>query len=151
MGQPTWGWARPPAPNLGGRSGSNRNTLLDVLTGLLGPAAAATEVDGPARMELAAPDAELVGRLLDQTQGGGVRLAGEGGLLEQLAGRVLESLVPRDERIHPRETSYPAIFLDAIHVKTITGRGTNRSVYVAVTVEASGRRDVVGLCTTRWG
>lgn len=147
MGQPTCGTPPPMSPNLGGRSKSDRDTLFDVLTGLLRPVAVAMEVDGPARVRLPAPDADLIRRLLGQTQGGVVRIAGAGGVLEQLAGRVLESLVAGDDQVHPQETVFPVIFLDAIHVKAAAGRGTNRSVYVAVAVEAGGRQDVVGVCT----
>lgn len=93
-----------------------QNLLLDVLAGLFGPPAVPVEVDGPARVSVAGPDADLI-RLV---------LVGAG---------------------FSHSTSRPVIFIDAIHVKVVTGEGTNRSVYVAVAAAANGKLDVLGLCT----
>src|SRR3954467_2230215 len=45
----------------------------------------------PARPEDSGVDAELVARLVEQARAGGLQLTGEGGLLQQLTKRVLES------------------------------------------------------------
>jgi hypothetical protein len=144
MGQSTCGAAPPASSYRALTPRRDPDLLVDVLTGLLRPTAP-REVDGPARMSLAAPDADLIRRLLHQTLAGGGRLGGAGGVLEQLAGRVLESLASGDDRLYSPGMSSPEIFLDAIHVKT--ARGADRAVYVAVAGDASGRQDVIGLCT----
>src|SRR5690242_54887 len=47
--------------------------------------------DDPARQPVDGVDAELVGRLVDQARAAGLQLTGDGGLLQQLIKRVLES------------------------------------------------------------
>jgi putative transposase len=40
---------------------------------------------------------------------------------------------------------YPALFIDAIHVKIRDGQVTNRPVYVVIGVSVHGERDILGL------
>lgn len=150
------------------RADSGRIMLLRVLADIVRPAAGPVETDGPARLRLNPADAGLIRRLLKQTRDGRLELTGAGGLLEQLAWRVLEVAVtagPIDDlgaRRHRRsgayvscrngrrsgvsqDSVYPMIFVDAIHVKARAGAMGNRSIYAAVAVTAEGRREIVAL------
>jgi hypothetical protein len=49
------------------------------------------KVDGPDAAVLAAVDVRLIGQLVDRPRAGGLALVGEGGLLQQLTKRILES------------------------------------------------------------
>lgn len=155
----------PPAwPSVMGPSGNGRRNLLRVLAGFLRPSGAPVEIDGPAWLGLDAEDADLIGRLVEQARAGVLQLTGEGGLLQQLGTRVLESAVQRVSTDHPDYDArapmdhhggesrhglpyavYPMIFMDSIHVKIGDGEGTNRPIYVALAVTAEGTRDILGL------
>lgn len=68
--------------------------MTDAMTGG-GDTAAVAKKNGPARRPVDGVDAELVDRLVHQAQAAGLRLTGDGGLLQQLTKRVLESRARR--------------------------------------------------------
>ncbi len=60
------------------------------MTDVIVSAAAVEEVE-PAGLKPDALDDQLIGQLVDRAKAGGIRLTGEGGLLQQLTKRILES------------------------------------------------------------
>ncbi len=66
--------------------------------------------DDPAKWPVGGVDAELVGRLVEQARAAGLPLTGDGGLLQQLTKRVLESALDgeiTDHLGHDRPTPGP--------------------------------------------
>jgi transposase-like protein len=63
--------------------------------------------------------------------------------ISTITDKVLEGMAEWQSR--PLDTVYPAVFVDAIHVKIRDGAVANRPIYVALAVTAEGRREILGL------
>ena len=66
------------------------------------------------------------------------------GLISEVTNEVMDEVKAWQQR--PLESLYPILYLDAIHVKIRhEGRVENRAVYVAIGVDWSGKKEVLGL------
>lgn len=63
--------------------------------------------------------------------------------ISTITGKVLEGMYEWGDR--PLDPVYPAVFIDAIHVKVWEGRVADRPSYVALAVTSGGNRDIGGL------
>ncbi|GDY24026.1 IS256 family transposase [Verrucomicrobiota bacterium] len=69
------------------------------------------------------------------------------GLISEVTNEVMEEVKAWQQR--PLEPLYPILYLDALYVKIRhEGRVENRAVYVAIGVDWSGRKEVLGLWTS---
>ncbi len=69
------------------------------------------------------------------------------GLISEVTNEVMEDVKAWQQR--PLEPLYPILYLDALYVKIRhEGRVENRAVYVAIGVDWSGRKEVLGLWTS---
>src|SRR4051812_16045650 len=64
--------------------------------------------------------------------------------ISRITDKVLEEMAEWAQR--PLDAVYPAIFVDAIHVKVRDGQVTNRPFYAVIGVTVDGHRDVLGIC-----
>jgi putative transposase len=63
--------------------------------------------------------------------------------ISTITDRVLDGMAEWQSR--PLDRVYPVIFIDCIHVKIREGNVTNRPIYLALGVTATGERDILGL------
>ncbi len=66
------------------------------------------------------------------------------GLISEVTNEVMDEVKAWQQR--PLEPLYPILYLDALYVKIRhEGRVENRAIYVAIGVDWSGRKEVLGL------
>jgi transposase-like protein len=63
--------------------------------------------------------------------------------ISRITDRVLEEM--QDWSVRPLDSSYAAVFIDAIVVKVRDGQVANRPFYAAIGVNLAGERDILGL------
>ena len=63
--------------------------------------------------------------------------------ISRITDKVVEEMTEWANR--PLDSVYPAVFIDAIHVKVRDGQVTNKAFYVAIGVTVDGQRDILGI------